>query len=60
MKPYIKRKKTGGTRLLHKSLLLAILVGIGSFTACASHNDDSYYNRANKASEKALRELDRE
>ena len=47
--------------LLHKSLLLVILVGVvGSFIGCASHQDDGYYERANKASEKALEKLDRE
>jgi len=46
--------------LLHKSLLLVILVIIGNFTGCASHQDDGYYDRANKASEKALEKLDRE
>ncbi len=30
------------------------------FSACASHQDKGYYNRANKASEKALDKLDRE
>ncbi len=46
--------------LLHKSLILVILVVVGSFTGCASHQDDGYYDRANKASEKALEKLDRE
>lgn len=31
-----------------------------SFSACASHRDDGYYDRANKASEKALNKLDKE
>jgi hypothetical protein len=62
MKLYIEQKKTEGIKLLlHKSLLLVLLVGVvGSFIGCASHQDDGYYERANKASEKALEKLDRE
>ena len=57
----MEQKKMEGIKLLsHKSLLLIILVVVGSFSACASHKDDGYYNRANKASEKALQKLDRE
>lgn len=55
MKLYIEQKKMGGIKLLsHKILLLVILVIVGSFSACASHKDDGYYDRANKASEKAF------
>jgi len=38
------------------------LVCIVAFNACASHKykDKNYYDRANKASEKALDKLDRE
>jgi len=33
------------------------ILGI-SFTACATHQDDNYYDRANKASEKSLKGLE--
>jgi len=46
--------------LLYKNLLWVILVVVSSFNACASHQDDGYYDRANKASEKALEKLDKE
>ena len=36
-----------------------IIFGI-SFNACSTHTDDNYYDRANKASEKSLKDLDRE
>ena len=36
-----------------------IMLGIG-FNACSTHTDDNYYDRANKASEKSLRGLDRD
>ncbi len=45
--------------LLFRSLIL-VIVTASSFTGCASHQDDDYYERANKASEKALEKLDRE
>ncbi len=61
MKHYIKRKKVEGIKLLlHKSLLLLLLVVVGSLSGCVSHQDDDYYNRANKASQEALDKLDRE
>jgi len=36
-----------------------MILGI-SFSACATHTDDNYYDRANKASEKSLRGLEKE
>jgi len=33
---------------------------VAAFNGCASHQDKAYYDRANKASEKALNKLDRE
>jgi len=36
-----------------------IILGV-SFSACSTHQDDNYYNRANKASEKSLNNLDKE
>ena len=36
-----------------------IILGIG-FSACSTHTDDKYYDRANKASEKSLKGLDRD
>ncbi len=58
----MKQKKEEGIKLLlYKSLLLLLMVIIvAGFTGCASHQDDGYYDRANKASEKALEKLDRE
>ena len=35
-------------------IVLAITI-----SACVTHSDKSYYDRANKASEKSLRELDK-
>lgn len=47
--------------LLSRGLVFIVsMVIVYSFTACASHQDDGYYDRANKASEKALEKLDRE
>ena len=60
MKLYTKLKKVEGIKLFHKSLLLIILLAVGSFIGCASHQDNGYYDRANKASKKALDKLDRE
>ena len=61
MKLYTKPKKTEEIKLLlHKSLLFIALIVIGIFSGCASHQDDGYYERANKASQKALEKLDRE
>jgi len=42
-----------------KYILILIFIGVG-FNACTTHQDDGYYDRANKASEKALDKLDRE
>ena len=36
-----------------------IILGV-SFSACSTHSDDNYYDRANKASEKSLKGLDKE
>lgn len=36
-----------------------IIFGV-SFSACSTHTDDDYYDRANKASEKSLKGLDKE
>jgi len=43
-------------------MVLIGLVCMTAFNACASHKykDKNYYERANKASEKALDKLDRE
>ena len=44
-----------------KFLITAAFITLGiSFNACATHQDDNYYDRANKASEKSLKGLDRE
>ncbi len=36
-----------------------IILGV-SFSACSTHQDDNYYDRANKASEKSLKGLEKE
>lgn len=36
-----------------------IILGV-SFTSCSTHQDDNYYDRANKASEKSLQGLEKE
>jgi len=41
-----------------KIFLLNILVVLG-FTACASHSDDIYYERANLANDKAQADLNK-
>ena len=41
-----------------KILLISLFVVLG-FSACATH-DDGYYDRANRASEKSLKGLERE
>ncbi len=46
--------------MLYKNLVFVGLVVIGIFSGCSSHQNDGYYDRANKASEKALDKLDRE
>ncbi|WP_269138896.1 hypothetical protein [Sulfurimonas hydrogeniphila] len=40
--------------------MLVLLLAVVSFSGCVSHQDKGYYERANKASEKALQKLDRE
>ncbi|WP_457743688.1 hypothetical protein [Sulfurimonas sp.] len=42
-----------------KSIILIILAMFVS-SGCTSHTDKGYYKRANKASEKALHNLDKE
>jgi len=58
----MKQKRVGGIELFLNNYLrvccgLALIV---MCNACASHQDDGYYKRANQASEKALDKLDRE
>ena len=36
-----------------------IILGV-SFSSCSTHQSDNYYDRANKASEKSLKGLDKE
>lgn len=44
-----------------KLLIITALIILGvSFSACSTHQDDNYYDRANKASEKSLRGLEKE
>ena len=44
-----------------KIFLIASFIILGiSFSACSTHKDDNYYDRANKASEKSLKGLDKE
>jgi len=44
-----------------KLLITTALIVLGvSFSACSAHQDDNYYDRANKASEKSLRGLEKE
>ncbi len=40
-------------------IIALMIVGIG-FSACATHQGDGYYDRANKASEKSLQGLEKE
>jgi hypothetical protein len=60
----IEQNMKGGTKLyfnkkrLFVSLILFAIVGFVS--GCASKQDNSYYNRAINASEKAHNKLDRE
>ena len=37
----------------------SIILGI-SFSACSTHQDDNYYDRANRASEKSLNGLEKD
>jgi len=41
-----------------KIFLLSIFVIVG-FSACASHSDDAYYDRANIANDKAQADLNK-
>ena len=41
-------------------IAVAFIILGTSFSACSIHTDDNYYDRANKASEKSLRGLDKE
>lgn len=59
MKLCIEPKIREGIKSVYKSILFIIFI-FGIFSGCAQHHDDSYYDRANKASEKALEKLDRE
>ena len=44
-----------------KFLIFAVFTVLGlGLSACSTHKDDNYYDRANKASEKSLKGLDRE
>ncbi len=48
-------------RVQMKIFLITSFIILGmSFNACSTHQDDNYYDRANKASEKSLRGLDRD
>ena len=56
----IKLKKGGETVLyLNKSIVIICVLAGMCLSACSSH-DKGYYERANKASEKAHEKLDRE
>ena len=57
----MKQKKEGEIVLLfNKKVLVAACVVVLYLSGCTSHQDSGYYDRANKASEKALDKLDRE
>ncbi len=58
----MKQKREDETELFTDKirLFLAGLILVTAFSGCASHQDEGYYDRANKASEKALNKLDRE
>jgi len=44
-----------------KIFLIASFIILGiSFSACSTHKDDNYYDRANTASEKSLNGLERD
>ena len=44
-----------------KFLISAIFIILGvAFSACSTHQDDNYYDRANRASEKSLEGLERD
>ena len=44
-------------KLLLPTIFIILAVG---FSACSTHQDDNYYDRANKASEKSLQGLEKE
>ena len=46
--------------MLFKNIIVINMFIMLSFSACTSHQDNGYYKRANKASEKALNKLDKE
>ena len=58
----MKQKREDVTKLFMDKVKVFLVVSVfaGIFTGCASHQDNGYYERANKASEKALEKLDRE
>ena len=61
----MKQKREEETKLSINKYVKMILIGVvcmTAFSACVSHKyeDKNYYDRANKASEKALDKLDRE
>ena len=56
----MKLKKEEERMLQYIKLFLISVMMLVTLSACASHQDKGYYNRANKASEKALDKLDRE
>jgi len=59
----MKQKREEGIKLYsvkHMKYLFVSCLMLLAFSACASHQDKGYYDRANKASEKALDKLDRE
>lgn len=61
----MKQKREEETKLSINKYVKMILIGavcMTAFSGCASHQykDKNYYDRANKASEKALDKLDRE
>lgn len=60
----MKQKREEEIKLYINKYVKMVLAGVlctTAFSACASHqNDKNYYDRANKASEKALDKLDRE
>ena len=58
----MKQKREDETELFIDKVKI-VLVGfmfMTAFNACTSHQENGYYDRANKASEKALDKLDRE
>ena len=41
-------------------LITSFMILAFGMSACATHTDDNYYDRANKASEKSLKGLEKE